>query len=223
MTAGIIDLNEFLEDIRLSLPWYTEPGVDDVDPDAPISPSLLKQTSPPAPGTRAPFIHQGTCKRMTTQPEKHSSAACVADRIVTRACSTCRAKRFGLSASGARPATEILSGQPPCRRQSQDIGRDDQGALGLRAGSPAAQGRTRPRPLRRPLMARSSPPRADDHNRLRLPPSSSPRRRERGEKKSRPARLNRPCRPYEKPSSWPRHAPRPTCPHCRRQLRRPLT
>src|SRR5271168_1530083 len=100
---------------------------------------------------------------------------------------------------------EILSGQPPCRRRSQDIGRDDQGALGLRAGSPAAQGRTRPRPLRRPLMARSSSPCADDHDRLRLPSASSPRRRERGKKESPPARLNRRCRPYEKRSSppWP--------------------
>ena len=70
----------------------------------------------------------------------------------------------------------------PAERQSQDIGRDDQGALGLRVGSTAAQGRTRPRRLRGPLMARSSPPRADDHDRLRLPPASSPRRRERGKK-----------------------------------------
>src|SRR5208337_2138665 len=30
--------------------------------------TLLKQTSPPAPGTRARFIHQGACKRMTTHP-----------------------------------------------------------------------------------------------------------------------------------------------------------
>ena len=29
---------------------------------------LLKQTSPPAPGTIARFIHQGACKRMTTHP-----------------------------------------------------------------------------------------------------------------------------------------------------------
>ena len=27
MTAGIIDLNEFLEDIRLPLPRYSDPGV----------------------------------------------------------------------------------------------------------------------------------------------------------------------------------------------------
>src|SRR5271170_8179105 len=108
---------------------------------------------------------------------------------------------------------EILSGQPPCRRRSQDIGRDDQGALGLRAGSPAAQGRTRPRPLRRPLMARSSSPRADGHDRLRLPPASSPRRRERGKKESPPAPLNRRCRPYEQRSSPPSPALRLTDAH----------
>src|SRR5271157_4591135 len=122
------------------------------------------------------------------------------------------ARRRGLArrrAARARRA-EILSRQPACRRRSQDIGRDNQGALGLRAGAPAAQGRTRPRPLRRPLMARPSSPRADDHDRLRLPPASSPRRRERGKKESPPALLSRRCRPYEKPSSPPWRALRPT-------------
>ena len=51
------------------------------------------------------------------------------------------------------------------------------------ARSSAAQGRTRPRPLRRPLMARSSSPCADGYDRLRLPPASSSRRRDRGKKK----------------------------------------
>ena len=97
----------------------------------------------------------------------------------------------------------------PRRRRSQDARRDDQGALGLRAGPSAAQGRTRPRPLRRPLMARSSSPCADGHDRLRLPPASSPRRRERGKKESPPARLSRRCRPFEKPSSSPWPALRP--------------
>ena len=105
---------------------------------------------------------------------------------------------------------EILSRQPPCRRRSQNAGRHDQSALDLRAGSPAAQGRTRPRPLRRPLMARASSPCADDHDRLRLPPASSPRRRERGKKESPGARLSRRSRPYEKPSFSPWRALHPT-------------
>ena len=104
---------------------------------------------------------------------------------------------------------EILPGQPSCGRRSQDVGRDDQGALGLRAGSPAAQGRTRPRPLRRPLMARSSSPRADGHHRLRLPPASPPRRREWGKKNRPPARLSRRCPPFDGPSSSPWPALRP--------------
>jgi hypothetical protein len=47
-------------------------------------------------------------------------------------------------------------------------------ALGLRAGSPAARVRTRPRPLRRPLMARLHPMRRHDHllQRLRLAAAS---------------------------------------------------
>src|SRR4249919_1336438 len=62
-------------------------------------------------------------------------------------------------------------------------------------------------------MARSSSPCADGHDRLRLPPASSPRRRERGKKESRPARLNRRCQPSEKPSSPPWPALRPTDAH----------
>src|SRR5208282_6383655 len=108
---------------------------------------------------------------------------------------------------------EVLSRQPAGGSRPQDVGRDDQGALGLRAGSPAAQGRTRPRPLRRPLMARSSSPCADGHDRLRLSPASSPRRRERGKKESPLVRLNRRCPPSEKPSSPPWPALRPTDAH----------
>ena len=48
---------------------------------------------------------------------------------------------------------------------------------------------------------------------LRLPPASSPRRRERGKKESPPARLNRRCRPYEKQSSSPWPALRPIDAH----------
>src|SRR5271166_4689286 len=57
-------------------------------------------------------------------------------------------------------------------------------------------------------------PRADDHDRLRLPPASSvgrskreekEARRQRGKKESPPARRSQRCRQYEKPSSppWP--------------------
>ena len=55
-----------------------------------------------------------------------------------------------------RRRTEILSREPPGQRRSQNAGRHDQGALDLRAGSPATQGGTRPRPLRGPLMAGAS-------------------------------------------------------------------
>ena len=129
--------------------------------------------------------NQGTLESpLRRRPRARRRRAAAADRRQGHAA---YARRRGLArrrAARLRRA-EILSGQPSCRRRSQDAGRDDQGALGLRAGSPAAQGRTRPRPLRRPLLARPSSPCADDHDRLRLPPASSPRRRERG-KKNRP-------------------------------------
>ena len=47
--------------------------------------------------------------------------------------------------------------------------RRHQGALGLRAGASATQGRARPRPLRRAIMDGPPPTRADDDDRLRLP------------------------------------------------------
>ena len=129
----------------------------------------------------------------------------------TRACSICQATKFGSSASGARPASRSTIWLI-CRRKLASRCRDDQGVLGLRAGSPAAQGRARPRPLRRPLMARSSSPCADGHDRLRLSPASSPHRRERGKKNLRWS-LNLCCRPSEKPSSPPWPALGPTDAH----------
>ncbi len=51
-----------------------------------------------------------------------------------------------------------------------------QGALGVRAGAPAAQGGPWPRPLRGPLLDRTAPTRADDVRGLRLPPAPAPRR-----------------------------------------------
>src|SRR5215813_792694 len=65
--------------------------------------------------------------------------------------------------------------------------------MGLRASPPAAQGRTRPRPLRRPILAWHAPPRAHDDDRLRLSAKPPPRRRERGKKESAKDRSSRHC------------------------------
>ncbi len=54
-------------------------------------------------------------------------------------------------ASGER---KFLPIQPAAPHDPAGPGRHDQGALGLRAGPPAAQGGTRPRPLRGPLLDR---------------------------------------------------------------------
>src|SRR5271165_5372426 len=161
-------------------------------------PTVLRQRSRPAhPSEMAPAqlaqgnegALEGSLRR---RPRARRRRAAPTDRRQGHAA---HAGRRSLARRRAAPVrrAEILSGQPPSRRRSRDIGGDHQGALGLRTGSPAAQGRTRPRSLRRPLMARSSSPRTDDHDRLRLPPASSPRRRERGKKESCPARLSR-CR-----------------------------
>ena len=103
-----------------------------------------------------------------------------------------------------------------------------------RAGSASRlisnEGRTRPRPLRRPLMARSSPPCADDHDRIRLPSASSLGRcktkgkspRQRGKKVS--AGPPQPTLPTIRRAivvAW--RALRLSMPHCRRQIRRQLS
>ena len=51
-----------------------------------------------------------------------------------------------------------------------------QGAPGVRAGAPAAQGRVGPRPLRGPLLDWAAPARADVLHRVHLPAAPAPRR-----------------------------------------------
>ncbi len=68
-----------------------------------------------------------------------------------------------------------LSNLPP-RTSLRALGLRHQGPLGLRAGAPAAQAGTRPRPLRGALLDRPAPACADDLHRLRLPAAPSPRR-----------------------------------------------
>src|SRR3974390_787994 len=73
--------------------------------------------------------------------------------------------------------------------------------MGLRAGSPAAERRTRSRSLRGTILARPSPPRAYDDDRLRLPSTSPARKRGAEKKESTGHHLNQPCRPCATPSS----------------------
>ena len=69
-------------------------------------------------------------------------------------------------------------------------------ALGLRAGSPAAQRRTRPGSLRGTVLDWAASPRADDAHRLRLPAAPPPRRTS-----SRDCHRRQVCPPCGRPSS----------------------
>src|SRR5262245_8418519 len=73
--------------------------------------------------------------------------------------------------------------------------------MDLRAGSPAAEGRTRPRPLRGPILAGPASSCAHDDDRLCFPPVSSAQSGKAGQKESTGRRLNRLCQPSAKPSS----------------------
>ncbi len=96
---------------------------------------------------------------------------------------------------------EILSRQPAGKDRPAHLGGHHQGAMDLRAGSPAAERRTRSRSLRGPILARPSPSCAHDDDRLRLPPASPARNSKAGKKESTGRRLSRLCPPCVTPSS----------------------
>src|SRR3954451_22884178 len=81
------------------------------------------------------------------------------------------ARRGGLAGRRAPGLgrAQVLPLEPRGGRAPGGAGGADQGALGVRAGAPAAEGGARPRPLRGPLLARPAPPRAPVPARLRLP------------------------------------------------------
>src|SRR6266699_6219625 len=96
---------------------------------------------------------------------------------------------------------ETLSRQPAGKDGPAHLGGHHQGAMDLRAGSPAAERRTRSRSLRGTILARPSPSRAHDDDRLRLPPASPPRSSKAGKKESTGHRLSQLCQPCATPSS----------------------
>ena len=81
---------------------------------------------------------------------------------------------------------EILSRQPADEDRPAHPRGHHQGALDLRAGSPAAERRTRSRPLRGPILAGPASSCAHDDDRLRLPPVS-PAQNSEAEKKNQRA------------------------------------
>ena len=114
---------------------------------------------------------------------------------------------------------EILSRQPAGEDRPAHLGGHHQGAMDLRAGSPAAERGTRSRSLRGPILARPASSRAHDDDRLRLPPVSPSHSSKAGKKESMGRRLSRPCQPCDTPSSNSSLRPPPQrCPHCRKWI-----
>src|SRR5437763_12005736 len=73
--------------------------------------------------------------------------------------------------------------------------------MDLRAGSPAAERRTRSRSLRGPILAGPASSCAHDDDRLRFPPASPAQNSTAGKKESTDRRRNPPCQRYVTPSS----------------------
>lgn len=93
---------------------------------------------------------------------------------------------------------------PICRLTLQLSSRScHKSALDLRAGTPVTQGRTRPRPLRRPLLDRTASTCPYDNDRLRLLAVAPPCPRRSGIKEAPVHLLSRVCLQSGKPSSKP--------------------
>ena len=105
---------------------------------------------------------------------------------------------------------QVLPVQPPARRLARGPGRPDQGALGLRADAPAAQGRAGAGPLRGPQLARPAPPRAPVPARLRLPPAPAARGKKAPHRRPSPDRRPGRACPPSGGASWPR-SPASSC------------
>src|SRR5262249_38224972 len=116
---------------------------------------------------------------------------------------TTSARRRGLAHRRTQDVgrEQILSRQPASEDQPAHLSNHHQGALGLRAGSPADERRTWSRPLRGTILARPSPSCAYDDDRLRLPPASPARNSKAGKKDSTGPRLSQLYPPCATPSS----------------------
>ena len=95
---------------------------------------------------------------------------------------------------------EVLPRQSAARHAAEAPRRRGQGALGVRAGAPADEERTRPRPLRGPILAGSPPARAHEHDRLAVPAIPPPRGGKAGKKEPDAGRRrdhrSRACPPF---------------------------
>src|SRR5512133_4237182 len=96
---------------------------------------------------------------------------------------------------------EILSRQPVGKDGPTHLGGHHQGAMDLRAGSPAAERRTRSRSLRGTVLARPTSSCTHGDDRVRLPAASPPRNSKAGKKESTGRRRSRLCQPCATPSS----------------------
>src|SRR3954464_7639729 len=115
------------------------------------------------------------------------------------------ARRGGLAGRRAPGLgrAQVLPLEPRSGRAPGGAGGADQGALGVRAGAPAAQGGAGARPLRGPELARAAPPRAPVP--APPPPPAAPAARGKKASPPRPSPGHRPGRacPPSGGASWP--------------------
>ena len=115
---------------------------------------------------------------------------------------TASPRRGGLADRRAPSTGELLPLKPSRRHGAQATRRSHQGTQDMRTGASATEGRARP-PLRRTIMDRPAPARADDDDRLRLPPVPAPQAGQRAEKDSSDRHPSPACPRSNRPSSPP--------------------
>src|SRR5262249_28474702 len=116
---------------------------------------------------------------------------------------TTSARRRGLAHRRTQDVgrDEILSRQPASEDRPAHLSNHHQGALGLRAGSPADERRTWSCPLRGITLQTPPPPALNDENSFRLPQTPPPSKRRAEKKQPAARRLTHLCPPYATPSS----------------------
>ena len=151
-----------VEDVLAALPWrrvkWRHGTIAEGDPSE-------RRTAKPSPGqARRPVCgrpHPGCRRRGVGQQSSPAGPRSVAGR------------RMALLGRA-----QVLPQQPAAPYVRARPGRCHQGALGVRAGAPADQGRAGTGAIRGPLLDGPAPARAHDLHRLRLPATPAPRRTE---------------------------------------------
>lgn len=155
-------------------------GASALSPTSSRSPRKRSRRQPDGGGSAGAAARRDDCRR-ALPPRAYGSLMILSQRIHDMGAASARRGGLGHQRTSLDRRAKVLFLQPSRRHPFQETRRSHQGALGLRTGSPETEGRTRPRPLRKAILDRSSPTPADDDDRLHLPAIPLPQAGQKGE------------------------------------------